>query len=262
MPRYKAIVSYDGSDFYGFQIQTKQGVERDRTVQGELIRAVNQIAKNPVPAIKVVGASRTDTGVHANGQVVHFDLPFDIHEDGVRKGLNTLLPRDIMVKKVFKVSDAFHARFNTHAKRYFYRVSTQDFTDPFKRHYTGHFQWRLNIDRIKEALPDLIGEHDFASFAASGNQTMTTIRTITRAELIQDEKEDELIFIFEGNAFLYNQIRIMVGVLLEIGNERRDVHDIQRLIAVKDREQARFTAPASGLYLDEIFYDEISLLKR
>ncbi len=256
MPRYKAVVAYDGSEFFGFQVQTKNGVERQRTVQGELNRAVNQMAKLPTPAIKVVGASRTDTGVHAFGQVVHFDLPFDIQPEGVRKGLNTLLPRDIMIKQVEKVADDFHARFNTHAKRYIYRVSTQDFTDPFKRRYTGHFHWRLDVARIQAALPDLLGEHDFASFAASGNQTATTVRTITRADVEVKPDEQELVFTFEGNAFLYNQIRIMVGVLLEIGNGRRDVHDIVRLIAVKDREQARFTAPASGLYLDEIYYDE------
>lgn len=255
MPRYKAIVSYDGSGFFGFQVQTKHGVERQRTVQGELTKAVNQMAKNPTEPIRVVGASRTDTGVHAFGQVVHFDLPFDINESGVRKGLNTLLPRDMLIKQVDKVAPDFHARFNTHAKRYIYRVSTQDFTDPFKRQYTGHFQWQLDVERIKEALPDLLGEHDFASFAASGNQTATTIRTITRADVTIQPEAQELLFTFEGNAFLYNQIRIMVGVLLEIGNGRRDVHDILRLIAVKDREQARFTAPASGLYLDQIYYN-------
>ncbi|MDF7627465.1 tRNA pseudouridine(38-40) synthase TruA [Lactobacillaceae bacterium L1_55_11] len=255
MPRYKGILSYDGSDFCGFQVQTKHGIERERTVQGELNKAVNQMAKNPDPAIKVVGASRTDTGVHAYGQVIHFDLPFDIPAEGVRKGLNTMLPRDILLKQVDQVADDFHARFSSHAKRYFYRVSTQDYVDPFKRHYTGHFHWPLDVERLMAALPDLIGEHDFATFAASGNETATTVRTITRADLAVKPAENELVFTFEGNAFLYNQIRIMVGVLLEIGTGRRPVDDIPRLIAAKDREQARYTAPASGLYLDEIAYN-------
>ncbi|WAM38442.1 tRNA pseudouridine(38-40) synthase TruA [Leuconostoc pseudomesenteroides] len=256
MPRYKAIVAYDGTDFFGFQLQTKNGVESARTVQGELNKVVNQMAKKPQPPIKVIGASRTDTGVHAFGQVVHFDFPYDIASDNFRKGLNTLLPRDILVKYVTRVSDDFHARFNTHAKRYIYRISTLDYTDPFKRHYTGHFHWHLDVDRMKSALSDFIGEHDFASFAASGNETATTVRRITRVELTEKVEEHELVLVFEGNAFLYNQIRIMVGVLLEIGTGRRPVHDIQRLIAVKDREQARFTAPASGLYLDEISYND------
>lgn len=255
MPRYRAVVAYDGSGFAGFQVQSKRGVERERTVQGELIKAVNQMGKNPQPSIKVVGASRTDTGVHAFGQVIHFDLPFDIPAEGVRKGLNTILPRDILIKEVLVVPDDFHARFSSHSKRYFYRVSTQDYVDPFKRVYTGHFHWQLDAKRIEDALPDLLGEHDFASFAASGNETATTVRTITRAEVIVKADEQELIFIFEGNAFLYNQIRIMVGVLLEIGTGRRPVHDIVRLIEVKDREQARYTAPAAGLYLDEIAYN-------
>lgn len=251
MPRYKATVAYDGSQFAGFQVQTGSKV---RTVQGELNKAVNTMAKNPTPAIKVIGASRTDSTVHAFGQVVHFDLPFDIAAEGVRKGLNTMLPRDLVVRSVEIVDAAFHARFDTRGKRYFYRVSTEDFVNPFKRLYTGHYRFRLDLARIEAALPDLLGEHDFASFAAAGNQSESTIRTITRADMRVDEAEQELIFTFEGNAFLYNQIRIMVGVLLEIGNGSRDVHDILRLYEVKDRQQARFTAPGSGLYLDEIYY--------
>lgn len=249
MPRYKAIVSYDGSGFFGFQVQNDV-----RTVQGELNKVVNQMAKNPATPIRVIGASRTDTGVHALGQVINFDLPFNIPAASVRKGLNTLLPHDIMIREVEIVNNDFHARFNSHHKRYFYRLSTQDFVDPFKRKYAGHFHWPLDIQRIEKALPDLLGEHDFASFAASGNQTQTTIRRITRADIINKPDEQEIVFIFEGNAFLYNQIRIMVGVLLEIGTGKRPVHDIQRLIEVKDRSQARFTAAAAGLYLDEISY--------
>lgn len=255
MPRYKAVIAYDGAEFFGFQLQTKNGVESVRTVQGELNKVINKMAKNPSPQIKVVGASRTDTGVHAFGQVVHFDLPFNIDPEGVRKGMNTLLPFDVVVNHVEHVSDDFHARFNTHSKRYIYRVSTTDYKDPFKRKYTGHFHWKLDINRIKAALPDLLGEHDFASFAASGNETATTIRLITRTDVDEKPEEHEIVFTFEGNAFLYNQIRIMVGVLLEIGTGKRPVHDIVRLIEVKDREQARYTAPASGLYLDEIDYN-------
>ncbi|MDD9138523.1 tRNA pseudouridine(38-40) synthase TruA [Fructobacillus sp. CRL 2054] len=255
MPRYRAVVAYDGSDFLGFQVQSKNGVERHRTVQGELIKAVNQMGKNPAERIKVVGASRTDTGVHANGQVIHFDLPYDIPGEGVRKGLNTILPRDILIHEVRQVDDDFHARFSSHNKRYYYRVSTQDYVDPFKRRYTGHFHWNLDAKRIEQALPDLIGEQDFTTFAASGNQTATNVRTITRAEVEVKEDEHELVFTFEGNAFLYNQIRIMVGVLLEIGTGRREPDCIPGLIAAKDREKARYTAPAAGLYLDHIDYN-------
>ncbi|MDF7637723.1 tRNA pseudouridine(38-40) synthase TruA [Leuconostocaceae bacterium ESL0958] len=256
MYRYRAVLAYDGADFFGFQVQSKNGVERQRTVQGELIKAVNQMGKFPAEPIKVVGSSRTDTGVHAKGQVVHFDLPFDIPGEGVRKGLNTILPRDILIRSVEQVAPDFHARFSAHSKRYVYRVSTTDYVDPFKKRYTGHFHWHLDPERIQQALPDLIGEQDFATFAAAGNQTATTVRTITKAELAVKEAEQELVFTFEGNAFLYNQIRIMVGVLLEIGTGRRPVDAIPTLIAARDREQARYTAPAAGLYLEEIFYQD------
>ncbi|MDN6901035.1 tRNA pseudouridine(38-40) synthase TruA [Oenococcus sicerae] len=249
MQNYKLTISYDGHAFEGFQTQNRPGC---RTVQDELIKVVSKMAKTPV---KIVGASRTDAGVHANGQVINFVFPFDLTERAMLMGINSQLPTDILVKNVEKVQLDFNARHSSHHKRYLYRVSTSKFVDPFKRFYTGHYFWRLDFDRIQAALPDLLGEHDFASFAAAGNQTATTVRRITKAELKSVSNDHELLFTFEGNAFLYNQIRIMVGVLLEIGNGTRPVHDIERLIQVKDRQQARFTAPASGLYLDKVYYE-------
>lgn len=251
MQNYKVTISYDGHAFEGFQSQNRPG---SRTVQDELNKVVSKLAKRPM---KVIGASRTDAGVHANGQVVNFIFPFDLNERAILMGMNSQLPTDILVRKVECVPLTFNARRSSHEKRYLYRVSTSKFIDPFKRFYTGHYFWQLDLDRIRQALPDLLGEHDFASFAASGNQTATTTRRITAAKLQDISSEDELLFTFQGNAFLYNQIRIMVGVLLEIGNKTRPVHDIQRLIQIKDRQQARFTAPASGLYLDEVYYESV-----
>lgn len=254
MYRYKITLCYDGSEFYGFQVQNT-GV---RTVQGELNRVVNKIAEKSGQTLKVVGASRTDSGVHANGQVAHFDFPYDIPEHAMYKALNSKLPFDIVVKKVEKVADDFNSRFDTTGKRYYYRLALDEYVNPFKRKYTGHCFRKLDVSKIQEALPDLLGEHDFASFAAAGNQSKTTIRTVTKAEVIEDLANNELIFVFEGNAFLYNQIRIMVGVLIEIGLGKRPVHDIIRLLEIKDRQQARFTADGAGLYLDEIYYKKNS----
>ncbi|MDN6968650.1 tRNA pseudouridine(38-40) synthase TruA [Oenococcus sp. UCMA 17063] len=251
MQNYKVTISYDGHDFEGFQTQNRPG---SRTVQDELIKVVSKMAKT---RIKVVGASRTDAGVHANGQVINFLFPFNLSEQAILMGMNSKLPTDILVKSVENVPVDFSARHSSHKKRYLYRVSTSKFIDPFKRFYTGHYFWNLDTDKIQKALPDLLGEHDFASFAAAGNQTATTIRTITKAELKIFPENNELLFTFEGNAFLYNQIRIMIGVLLEIGNGTRPIHDIIRLIKIKDRQQARFTAPASGLYLDKVYYESM-----
>ncbi|MDR0898902.1 MAG: tRNA pseudouridine(38-40) synthase TruA [Lactobacillaceae bacterium] len=253
MQNYKITIAYDGHDFEGFQTQNRPG---SRTVQDELNKAVNILAKKAEleEPIKVIGASRTDSGVHANGQVANFHFPYEMEAYQMSLALNSILPGDISIKKTELVDDDFHARFSGHSKRYYYRVSLDDFINPFKRFYTAHYYWKLDLSKIQIALPDLLGEHDFASFAAAGNQTENTIRTITRADMEFNQKENEIVFTFEGNAFVYNQIRIMVGVLLEIGNNKREVHDILRLFEVKDRQQARFTAPASGLYLDEVFY--------
>jgi tRNA pseudouridine38-40 synthase len=212
--------------------------------------------KYPSSRIKVIGASRTDAGVHANGQVVNFDLPIQIDERGVLMGVNSILPPDIKIKAVNQVDDSFNSRFNTIGKRYYYRINTEQFADPITVKYTGSYGYQVDIEKIRFAANDLVGEHDFASFAAAGNQTKTTVRTVNYIEVLDSRDIDsEIRIVFEGNAFLYNQIRIMVGALLEIGSGQRDVNSIPEIIAAKNRDLVRFTAPASGLYLDEVIYD-------
>lgn len=165
-----------------------------------------------------------------------------------------MLPYDIGIKSVEKVDESFHAQFSAHNKTYLYRLSTTEFIDPFKRNYTGHWHRRIDTSLMQQAIGDYVGEHDWLSFVASGFQQKTTVRTVYSAKMWEKPEEDEIWFEFSGNGFLYNQIRIMVGVLLEIGNGSRPVDDIQRLFAVKDRQQARFTAPAQGLYLMSVDY--------
>lgn len=249
MPRYRATVQYDGSEFFGWQVQPGK-----RTVQGEIETIVNKMAKNPAQCIRVQGSGRTDTGVHALGQVMHFDFPFDIPAEGMRKGLMSMLPFDIGVSEVEKVTEEFHAQYSAHDKTYLYRFSTAEYKDPFKYKYTGHWHRKLDITKMEAAIHDYLGEHDWVSFAASGFQAKTTVRTVYRAEMEVHPDEEEIWFEFSGSGFLYNQIRIMVGVLLEIGNGVRPVDDIKRLFDVRDRQEARFTAPAAGLYLKSVDY--------
>lgn len=251
MYRYKITIAYDGTHFAGFQKQPKQ-----RTVEGVLQRAVNKIAKNPAKVIKVYGSGRTDAGVHALGQVVHFDIPFNLSENAMLHALNSILPLDVEVLEVRHVPAEFHARYGTQGKRYQYRLALGEFVDPFKRNYTGHWKFPLDVERIQAALPDLIGKHDFSTFCAAGGHTKTNIREIFEATAKFDEKQNEVIFEFYGSGFLYNMVRIMVAVLIEIGSKKRPVHDIQRLIQAKDRNEARQTAPASGLYLKKVYYPE------
>ncbi|MEC5140344.1 tRNA pseudouridine(38-40) synthase TruA [Pediococcus pentosaceus] len=247
--RYKIILAYDGTNFAGFQMQPNQ-----RTVEGVLKSIVNKIAKNPTPEISVYGSGRTDAGVHALGQVVHFDLSIEMSERSMLHALNSQLPLDMQVKKVEIVDETFHARFTTHGKKYQYRMALGQFVDPFKRNYTGHWKFPINIGLIQKAIKDLEGTHDFSSFVASGSTVKDHVRTIYEAKVWEDKKQNEIVFEFYGNGFLYNMVRIMVAVLVEIGSKRRPADDIPRLFEVKDRNQARGTAPASGLYLKEVDY--------
>ena len=248
--RYKVTFAYDGTNFAGFQRQPHK-----RTVESELTKVVNKMAKMPDPAIIIYGSGRTDAGVHALGQVAHFDFPFDLTTENMRRGLNSMLPVDMEVLKVEQVTSDFHARYDVSGKRYVYRMDLGEFRNPFKRNYTGHWKFPVNVDLIRQAERDLIGEHDFTSFVASGSSARTNYRTIYEATCHRDDENNELIFEFYGNGFLYNQVRIMVGVLVEIGAETRPVDDIQRLYRLGDRRNARRTVPASGLYLKHVYYE-------
>ncbi|MFC6322836.1 tRNA pseudouridine(38-40) synthase TruA [Companilactobacillus baiquanensis] len=247
MTRYKLTIAYDGTKFHGFQRQPKL-----RTVQGVLEKALFKMTKGK--EIDVFGSGRTDAGVHAFGQVIHFDYPGEIPANSMLKAINSLMPLDVIVKDAQIVDNSFHARFGVKKKTYQYRVDCGHYTDPFKRFYTGHYPYKFDLKRIEESIKDLQGTHDFSSFAASGGVIENKVRTIYAATVKFDSVQNELIFEFTGNGFLYNMVRIMVATLLEIGNGRRDVHDFIRLYEAKDRQEARGTAPASGLYLKEVFY--------
>lgn len=254
MVRYKITFAYDGTNFSGFQIQPHK-----RTIEQTLKTIVNRMAKNPKPAISIIGSGRTDAGVHALNQVAHFDFPYHIPEKSMVRALNSQLPLDIIVKKAEIVSHDFHARYNAHKKRYRYRVTQGEFVDPFKRNYTAHYKYPVNIEKMNQAAQDLVGTQDFTSFVASGSQAKSNVRTIYEAQVYYEEHDHEIIFEFVSNGFLYNQVRIMVALLLEIGSGQRPVDDIPRVIAAKDRQEARMTAPASGLYLVNVDYGSNSM---
>lgn len=249
MTRYKITLAYDGTNFSGFQIQPKQ-----RTVQGTLERALTKMTKGQ--HITVFGSGRTDAGVHAYGQVIHFDYPGTLPADSMLRALNSLMPLDIEILSSEIVTDTFHARFSTTGKRYLYKVDRGRFVNPFTRNFTGHYPYPLDIERMRLALPDVCGTHDYTSFAASGGVIKNKVRTIYETTVTEKNDLNQLWLEFYGNGFLYNMVRIMVATLLEIGNGRRDIHDFLRLYEVKDRQQARGTAPASGLYLKKVYYGD------
>lgn len=256
MVRYKVTMAYDGHLFHGFQKQPKL-----RTVQGTVEQALAKMTKGQ--RIVVHGSGRTDAGVHAIGQVIHFDFPgTKIPANKMILALNSMMPRDIIFKECKIVDKNFHVQYSTKGKWYRYKVSLDHFVNPFKRFYTGHYSYPVNIKLMQQAGQDLIGKHDFTSFAASGGQIIDKVRTIYYVNILEKPEENEIIFDFIGNGFLYNMVRILVATLLEIGNGRRPVNDIPRIIAAKDRQLVRQTAQPDGLYLYHVFYDEVPIKYR
>lgn len=248
MERLKCIINYDGSRFSGFQIQPKK-----RTVQGELEKALMKMHKGN--HIRIQASGRTDTGVHALGQTIHFDSPYDIPTSNWKQALNTLLPDDLYVKGVIVVPGTFHARYDAVEKEYRYYVWHEKEPDVFKRNYAYHFPYKLDISVIQKACTYLEGTHDFTTFSSAKATTKgSKERTLYQVSCIKQGNEIE--FILRGNGFLYNMVRIIVGVLLDIGQGRRKPSDIKHLLAQKDRQLVGETIPSQGLYLWRVAYSE------
>ncbi|WP_050613661.1 tRNA pseudouridine(38-40) synthase TruA [Bacillus testis] len=244
MQRIKCTISYDGCGFNGYQVQPEK-----RTVQLELERVLSTMHKRDV---KVVASGRTDTGVHAYGQVIHFDSHLDIPPERWIKAMNAMLPEDIAVHQVELVESDFHARFNPKGKEYRYIVDLSPIRNPLTRNYRYHHPYPINVERIKEAIPYIIGTHDFSSFCASNTDVKDKVRTIEKAECVL--YGNELTFIYRGNGFLYNMVRILTGTLLEVGTGKKEPGDMEEILARRDRGAAGKTAPAQGLYLWEVSY--------
>lgn len=246
MQRYKCVIAYDGTAFSGYQIQPNK-----RTVQEEIERVLVKLHKGSL--VKISASGRTDAGVHARGQVIHFDSPLSIPLEKWPVALNTLLPDDISVLKVEQVNEDFHARFHAVGKEYRYELNTAKHRDPFNRQFAYHYPYSLNIAAMQEAAKALLGTHDFTSFCSAKTEVEDRVRTITKIDIL--EGDSKLTFRFRGNGFLYNMVRILVGTLLEVGAGMRPASSMQELLDQKDRRFAGKTAPAHGLYLWQVFYD-------
>lgn len=242
--RIKCEVSYDGALFHGFVLQ-----KNVRTVQFEIQEALEKVYHKK---ITIYAASRTDAGVHALAQVFHFDAPSHIPEKNLFHALNSKLPKDIYVNSVAYVDVSFHARFLAVRKIYQYKLHVNEYL-PLRRNYM-HFYYKrpaLDIEKMKEAARLLIGTHDFRSFAKISKKE-DTVRTIYRIDFIV--VDNDITIEFEGNGFLHNMIRIIVGMLLEVGRGKVTSSAIKEILAEKNRIYAPKVAPACGLYLVEIFY--------
>ncbi|WP_246023343.1 tRNA pseudouridine(38-40) synthase TruA [Enterococcus nangangensis] len=246
--RYRAIIAYDGTNFHGFQTQPV-----GRTVEEELTKTLTKI--NSGQPVAVFGSGRTDAKVHARGQVIHFDLPQVRPLEKIRFALDTQTPDDIACLKVEEVAEDFHARYHVVQKTYEFRVDTAKARNPFKRHYASYFPYPVDLTKMRVALEALCGTHDFTSFCASGSTVEDKVRTIHQATVEYLPQEEELLFTFTGDGFLYKMVRIIVGTVLKMGNERLDYQLIPEILAGRDRNLAGPTAHPEGLYLVKVEYE-------
>ncbi|MDO4431760.1 MAG: tRNA pseudouridine(38-40) synthase TruA [Aerococcaceae bacterium] len=251
MPRYALKIQYDGTHYVGYQVQPN-GI----TVQATLEAALAKMAKLPKGQyLPTVASGRTDSGVHALGQVVHVDYPAQIAPIAMQKALNSLLDTSIRVVAVGKVADDFHARYHVQQKEYLYRVDVSQVADPFKRLYTVHHPYRYQLSAMQTAIQSVIGTHDFTSFCSTKTDKTDKVRTIYEASITYVAEMEELHFKFKGNGFLYNMIRILVGTLLQIGDGLKPMNELERLLHVKNRKESGPTAPPQGLYLFAVHYE-------
>lgn len=246
MRRLKATISYDGTQFSGYQVQPGE-----RTVQLEIESVLTKMHKGE--KIQVTASGRTDSKVHATGQVIHFDTFLAIPPDRYQKALNVQLPRDIRVLQVEEVPKDFHARFNVTGKRYRYIWDCEEIQNPFRRFYTVETGGiKPDVQKMQDAAQYIVGTHDFSSFCAANTSVIDKVRTVHSLQF--EWHGDELHMIIEGKGFLYNMVRIIAGTLWEVGVGKREISSVEAVIEAQDRSRAGKTAPAHGLYLEKVFY--------
>lgn len=237
--RVRLIVAYDGTNYHGWQVQNN-GI----TIESELNRCLSELLSEP---IEVIGASRTDAGVHALGNVAVFDTNARMPAEKISYALNQRLPEDIRIQKSEEVPGDWHPRYCDSRKTYEYHIYRGEFALPTKRLYSLFTYHKLDVEKMQKAAEYFVGEHDFKSFCQVNAQVKSTVRTVTEVQVY--EEGPEVIIRVSGNGFLYNMVRIMAGTLLEVGQGKRSPEEIPDMIAAKNREAAGPTAPAHGLML-------------
>jgi len=246
MRNIKLTIAYDGTEFHGFQIQTGTGL---KTIQGTLEKVLSILTKEQ---ITVIGAGRTDAGVHARGQVVNFFSNTRIPVERFPVAVNSLLPASIVVREAEEVGPDFHARFQAIRKTYCYTIFNEQIMDPFWRFYAYHVPVPLDIAAMEKACAFFLGRHDFRGFCASDTAVKDFVRTIEACSLKQDGPLIRLTV--TGDGFLYNMVRIMAGTVLEVGKKKRGAEEIPELLQEGRRAAAGATLPPWGLCLLSVEY--------
>ena len=243
MKRVKLVVAYDGTNYCGWQVQ-KNG----ETIESVLNRAIGELTGEE---IHVMGSSRTDAGVHANGQTATVVLSGQVEDGFFTEKINSRLPGDIRILDAELMRNGFHARKSAVGKRYIYQLDLAEKADVFTRRYTYHFPQQLDLDAMRKAAQLLIGTYEFAGYTDKKDEKSTK-RTIYAIMICGQGSKVSIQY--EGTGFLYHMVRILTGTLLEVGTGARSIESVKEPLKSKDRSQAGFLAPARGLFLDEVYY--------
>lgn len=244
MRNIKLIIEYDGTNYGGWQKQ-----KNNRTIQEEIEKSIFKITKENVD---LTGSSRTDAGVHAKGMVANFKTNSKLPSNKYREAINTKLPDDIAIVKSEEVDEDFHARYCCKGKMYSYTIINREEKVALGNNYVYHVKENLNYSLMREACKYFVGTYDFKAFKSSGSSVKTSIRTITKLEILKEDNKFKVYIAADG--FLYNMVRIIVGTLIEVGKEKIDVSDIKQIIIEGDRRKAGPCIPPNGLILEEVYY--------
>lgn len=243
----KMIMMYDGSRYKGFQ--RLLGENENSTIQGLIEECLGELLEERT---RIIGSGRTDSGVHAYGQVANFYTNNRMECESIKTKLNQLLPNDIVVFQIEEVLSSFHSRYDAKEKTYEYHIDTRREACVFKRKYALHYPTFLDINKMNEAAKELIGEHDFSAFSSRMSDSRTTIRTIYELDIKKDQ--DEVRILIKGNGFLYNMVRIIVGTLLLVGKGEVKPSQIRQILESGNRENAGPTISSHGLFLKSVEY--------
>lgn len=245
MRNIKLTIEYDGTNYFGWQRQ-----KRGPTIQETLETAIEKITKN---GVRLIGSGRTDSGVHALGQVANFKTSSGISANHFQKALNSILPKDISIIQCEEADMAFHAQFDAKSKTYSYIILSRPYPSPLERLRAWHIPFTLRLPEMTEASKALIGEHDFKAFGLSTHSLRSTVREVLKLEMSLRET-DNLYFEIEGTGFLKRMARLIVGTLIQVGSGRITVEGFRRILESGERTKFVRAAPPWGLYLKEVKY--------